>query len=76
MSHSDITITPEQLPNLLKDYPEALKRIQALPNLDTILRDLPEPPEMGMVSDEEQQMAMLTDLWRRHFMGMPPWVKR
>jgi hypothetical protein len=76
VAKSSITVTVEELPELLKEFPAALQQIQRLKGLDEILKALPQPPEMGAVTLSDKKLCMLENLWRIHLTGTPPWRRR
>lgn len=73
---NSITVTTAELPELLQDFPLALKKIQRLDGLEGILNALPQPPIMGAVTLRDQQLSMLEHLWSQNFIDSPPWCNR
>lgn len=44
-----------------------------LPDLEAKLAALPQPPAMGIVSDDEKKLCMLEHLWNDNEIGDVPW---
>ncbi len=59
---SNLKITVEELDSLLANYPEDLEIIKTIPDLQSRLDRLEQPPEIWATSEEQQKRCMLAGL--------------